>query len=194
MSLAESLGDVYRKVKAYIIMLRHRFSRPKELDWITPSLAIGSDVRDIGYLKAHNINAVVGLQAEHNDDEKKLKDLGLNYLYIPIKDGHPPEQAQIRKMVDWVNGQVAGGHRIYMHCAAGVGRAPTMAMAYLVSIGFTSEEAYTQIKRKHRDTDPSPKQLAAVREYEVATSPKDVLGLGKPNLLSSERGPPDGRA
>ncbi len=192
MTLGEWLGDTYRKIKAYIIMLRHRFSRPSELDWVTTSLAIGSDIRDLDYLKARGVNAIVGLQAEHDDDEKKLKDFGFEYLHLPIRDGHPPEQSQIRAMVEWVNAQVGMGRRIYMHCAAGVGRAPTMAMAYLVSTGFTSEEAHAQIKRIHRDTDPSPKQLEAVRKYEMSTSKQKTPELGKPDLLSRNRRPADG--
>ncbi len=192
MTFAEWLGDIFRKIKAYVIMFRHRFSKPKELDWVTPNLAIGSDIRDIAYLKTHRVSAIVGLQAEHTDNEKKLKQSGIEYLHLPIRDGHPPEQAQIQIMVDWVNNQVGAGRKVYMHCAAGVGRAPTMAMAYLVSIGFTSEEAYLQIKQKHRDTDPSPKQLAAVREYEASTSPREAPPLGKIDLLSQNRRSSDG--
>ncbi len=160
-------------------MIRRRLSRPEELDWITPNLAIGSDIRDINYLKMRSISALIGLQAERPDDERRLQSTGITYLHLPIKDGHAPELAQIQSMVDWVNQQRGMGRKVYMHCAAGVGRAPTMAIAYLVSTGLTVDEAYAQIKRKHPDTDPGPKQFAAVREYEALISSKETPELRK---------------
>lgn len=178
MSLGEWIGDTYRKIKAYFIMLRHNINPPKELDWVTPELAIGSDLRDVGFLKAQGIGAIIGLQAERSDDESKLGSGGIEYLYVPIKDGHAPELSQIQTMVEWINSQHEVKRKVYMHCAAGVGRAPTMAMAYLVSTGLTADQAYTEIKGKHHDTDPGPKQIEAVREYEVLISEEKARPVG----------------
>jgi protein tyrosine phosphatase (PTP) superfamily phosphohydrolase (DUF442 family) len=167
MNLVEWIGDAYRKIKAYFIMLRHNILPPKKLDWITPDLAIGSDIRDLAFLKAQGIGAMIGLQAERSDDESKLRSAGFEYLYLPIKDGRAPELPQIQTMVNWINRQGQTNRKVYMHCAAGVGRAPTMAMAYLVSTGLTSDQALAEIKEKHKDTDPGPRQVEAVREYEA---------------------------
>ncbi len=180
MSIGEQVGDAYRKVKAYFIMLRHRISKPGELDWITPNLAIGYDRRDFDYLKSQGINALIGLQAEHPDDETRLKQEKIDYLYIPIKDGHPPEVQQIQQMVDWINKETTAGHKVYMHCAAGVGRATTMGIAYLVSTGLTVDEAYEAVKSKHHETDPSPRQLDAVRSYLATINGSPSLGKMTP--------------
>lgn len=173
MSRLERLGDLYRKVKAYLIMLRHRLSKSKQLDWITPNLAIGGEIRDLELLRSKGISALINLQAEHNDDETRLRECGMEYLRLPIKDGHAPNINQIQKMVDWVNLQSSQGRKIYMHCAAGVGRAPTMAIAFLISMGFTAEEARIQVKMKHVDTDLGPRQVAATIEYESILNRKE---------------------
>ena len=186
MNLVEWIGDVYRKIKAYFIMLRHNANPPKELDWVTPELAIGSDLRDLGFLKAQGIGAIIGLQAERSDDDIKLRNVGLEYLYLPIKDGRAPELSQIQTMVNWINEQLVEKHKVYMHCAAGVGRAPTMAMAYLVSTGLTAEQALDEIKEKHRDTDPGPRQIEAVREYEALILGEKARPIGEAGSRDSD--------
>ena len=188
MSIAEKVGDAYRKIKAYLIMIRRNINRPKELDWITTDLAIGSDIRDLDFLKQHGISAVVGLQAERSDEESRLRSAGLQYLRVPIKDGHAPELSQIQSMVSWINKQTENGRKVYMHCAAGVGRAPTMGMAYLVSTGLTADQAYEEIKQKHHDTDPSPRQLEAVREYEALISSRKTQTITRPEPSGSDLG------
>src|SRR5712692_2700147 len=167
-------------------MLRHNINPPKELDWVTSELAIGSDLRDLGCLKAHGIGAIVGLQAERSDDESKLRSAGIDYLYLPIKDGHAPELSQIQTMVDWINSERETKRKVYMHCAAGVGRAPTMAIAYLVSTGLTTDQALLKIKEKHRDTDPGPRQIEAVREYEALISEQKVRNIGETGSPDSD--------
>ncbi len=187
-SLLERIGDAYRKIKAYIIMLRRNVNRPKELDWVATDLAIGSDIRDLDFLKRHGISSIVGLQAERLDEESKLRKAGVEYLHVPIKDGHAPELSQIQSMVSWINKQTQNGRKVYMHCAAGVGRAPTMAMAYLVSTGLTADQAFVEIKRKHHDTDPGPRQLEAVREYEALISSEKTQPIGRPGSAGSGMG------
>ncbi len=188
MSIAERIGDAYRKIKAYLIMIRRNINRPQELDWVVPDLAIGSDIRDLDFLKRHGISAIVGLQAERSDEESRLLNAGMEYLHVPIKDGHAPELSQIQSMVDWINKQTQNGRKVYMHCAAGVGRAPTMAMAYLVSTGLTADQAFAEIKLKHHDTDPGPRQLDAVREYEALISSEKARPFERPGSTGSGMG------
>src|SRR5712692_4970325 len=186
MSIAERIGDTYRKIKAYIIMIRRNITRPKELDWVATGLARGSDIRDLDFLRRQGISAVVGLQAERLDEESKLRSAGIEYLRVPIKDGHAPELSQIQSMVSWINKQAENGRKVYMHCAAGVGRAPTMAIAYLVSTGLTADQALLRIKEKHRDTDPGPRQIEAVREYEALISEQKVRNIGETGSPDSD--------
>ncbi len=177
MNLGDWIGDTYRKIKAYFIMLRHNITPPQTLDWVTPELAIGGDLRNLDFLKAQGIGAIIGLQAERSDDAGKIRRAEMEYLHIPIKDGHAPVQSQIQSMIDWINRERGIGRKVYMHCAAGVGRAPTMAIAYLVSTGLTTDQAVAEIKEKHHDTDPSPRQVDAVRQYEAELTTKDVQAM-----------------
>ncbi len=188
MTFGERIGDAYRKIKAYFIMIRRNINRPKELDWVTTYLAIGSDIRDIEFLRRHGISAIVGLQAERLDEESKIHSAGMEYLRVPIKDGHAPELSQIQTMVIWINKQTENGRKVYMHCAAGVGRAPTMAMAFLVSTGLTTDQAFTEIKQKHHDTGPGPRQLEAVREYEAFISSERTQPIRRSESVGSDLG------
>jgi protein-tyrosine phosphatase len=55
---------------------------------------------------------------------------------------------------------------VYVHCGSGVGRAPTMAAAYLVSEGYTLEEAIDMIQQVRPFVRILPEQLVRLREYE----------------------------
>jgi protein-tyrosine phosphatase len=60
---------------------------------------------------------------------------------------------------------IQNGGRVYVHCAGGVGRAPTMAAAYLVSTGLATEEAWALIRRKRPFIKPTEAQRAALEQF-----------------------------
>ncbi|MFW6082850.1 MAG: protein-tyrosine phosphatase family protein, partial [Chloroflexota bacterium] len=54
---------------------------------------------------------------------------------------------------------------VYVHCGSGVGRAPTLAAAYLVFTGLTPSEAWAKIRRTRPFILPRPRQIARVAEF-----------------------------
>jgi protein-tyrosine phosphatase len=62
--------------------------------------------------------------------------------------------------------QVTGaGKSVYVHCGAGVGRAATMAAAYLVSQGQSPEQAWAAIRKKRSFIKPSPAQVEQLERF-----------------------------
>ncbi|MBE9506635.1 MAG: dual specificity protein phosphatase family protein, partial [Chloroflexi bacterium] len=61
--------------------------------------------------------------------------------------------------------EVAQGGGIYVHCGAGVGRAATMAAAYLVSTGLTPDQAWARIREVRPFIRPKPVQIAQIERF-----------------------------
>jgi protein-tyrosine phosphatase len=70
-------------------------------------------------------------------------------VWFPVHDLHPPPDEQGRALVDDLVVRLRGGDGLVVHCAAGIGRAGTTAVAVLVALGMPLEQALTHV-RSHR--------------------------------------------
>ena len=79
---------------------------------------------------------------------------------MPIQDFGIPTIAQMRKALDALDAAVAGGHTVYVHCYAGIGRTGTVVGCYLVRHGWSGQEALDEIVALRRglgsEAQPSP--------------------------------------
>ena len=121
---------------------------PMEYSIITENLYVGMqpdlDLKD--ELAALGITASVNLRDEYDDEVHGLT--FSRYCYLPTVDEKPPVLEDLQKGVDFIADVIDQGGKVYIHCAAGVGRAPTMAAAYLISQGFEVEDAIRTIHQK----------------------------------------------
>lgn len=128
---------------------------------ILPRLFIGSHPRtidDIERLRREaGITAVLNI---HTDDDMRAANLDWpplkkHYKTSPIVLRRAPmieEQVELRaKLCDCIRALdqlLAEGHTVYLHCTAGIGRAPTVAIGYLhTCLGWDLEEAIEHVKR-----------------------------------------------
>ncbi|MGH9139081.1 MAG: fused DSP-PTPase phosphatase/NAD kinase-like protein [Acidimicrobiales bacterium] len=66
------------------------------------------------------------------DDPARLAAMGIDYLHLPVKDGHVPSPETVRRLVDAIDG--ADG-LVYVHCGGGVGRSAAAQAAYVDARG-----------------------------------------------------------
>ena len=132
---------------------------------ITPHLWVGGQMRAGGWrwLTAHGVTATVNLRAEHDDRACGVPEDG--YLWLPTVDDHAPTPEHFHAGVEFIRRIVAQGGVVYVHCASGVGRAPTLAAAYLVSTGMSVEQAIETIRRVRPFVKLTPEQLSALRRF-----------------------------
>ncbi len=132
----------------YNVINRWLIDRPaRSLSQITPQLFVGGQFRRRGWrvLQRWGITAVVNLRSEF--DDRRLK-IGLEqYLYIPTDDDQTPGLDELQQGAEFIAGEIRRGGKVYVHCGSGVGRAPTMAAAYLVSLGHAPGEAWEIIRQ-----------------------------------------------
>ncbi len=70
-------------------------------------------------------------------------------VWFPIHDLHAPPVDEARPFLTDLVTRVRGGERLIVHCAAGIGRAGTTAVAMLVLSGWPLDDALTHV-RAHR--------------------------------------------
>lgn len=92
---------------------------------------------------------------------------GAAYLWLPIQDMHAPTEQQFLMGIAFINAAVQSGHKVYVHCKNGHGRAPTMVAGYLISNGMTTDEAIALIMRKRPEAHLQAEQRDALRQFEA---------------------------
>jgi protein tyrosine phosphatase (PTP) superfamily phosphohydrolase (DUF442 family) len=132
---------------------------------ITPHLHVGGQYRRRGWkrLAARGITAVVNLRIEFDDAAVGIAPP--RYLFLPAVDNTPPTLEQLHEGCTFMAQEIARGGGVYVHCGAGIGRAPTMAAAYLVSTGMTSEQAWDSIRAVRPFIRPNPGQVAQTEHF-----------------------------
>jgi len=112
--------------------------------FVIDALAVGEypTPEDAPWLRRHAaISAVVSLQDDVDLERKGLSLQDLNRAYaaerirferIAVPDGDADGlRARLDESVALIARLIAGGDRVYLHCNAGLNRAPTVAIAYL---------------------------------------------------------------
>ena len=133
---------------------------------VTDHLFVGPQYREKGlkHLEKEGIHAVVNLRIEKDDAV-----LGLapkHYCYLPTIDDDAPSVEHLHEGISFITRQISAGEKVYIHCGAGVGRAPTMAAAYLMSTGISLDEALSKIKKVRPFIYIMPVQMKQLRHLE----------------------------
>jgi atypical dual specificity phosphatase len=129
---------------------------------ITDYLLVGEYPRahDIEWLGSeHRVTAIHNLQ---DDEDLRINALdiaalreasarhGIKHVRTPIQDGSADDMAdRLRAALEDLAILVGANERVYLHCNAGLNRAPTLAIAYLRAHGGMSlDEALAHVKRR----------------------------------------------
>lgn len=132
---------------------------------VTDQVYVGEQFSARGWeaLYRAGVRTVVNMRAEFDD-----RDLGIDiptYCHLPTVDWTAPSMEHLREGVRVIAEAVARGEKVYVHCMSGMGRAPIMAAAYLVSTGMTPEDALAAIQAVRSFVEPNAAQRARLREF-----------------------------
>lgn len=138
---------------------------------VAPWLIVGPALPAADYqiLLNHGVTHVLDLRREASDDADAMERLGLHWRRVPIDDRAAPTDAQWEEIENWC---AAIGRReprsvppatLYVHCQGGLGRAPAIAIALLMSRGFTLSEAYRLVLAARHGALPTASQEAWLR-------------------------------
>jgi len=136
---------------------------------VMPGLYVGGQIDAAGWrwLSGKGISADVNMRIEHDDLAHGIEPEA--YIWLPTVDDEAPSLDQLRSGVAFIARSVEQGRSVYVHCASGVGRAPTMAAAYLVSSGKSLDQALVQIQTVRPFIKITPPQLEILEQFESET-------------------------
>ncbi|MCY3779447.1 MAG: dual specificity protein phosphatase family protein [Chloroflexi bacterium] len=142
-----------------------------ELSEITPKLLLGGQhYYKKGYRRMldYGITAIVNMRKEHSDEKKGIA--GERHLQLATTDNTPPSVEDLMRGVDFIDDEINRGGKVYIHCAVGCGRAPTMTAAYLISTGDAPEQALRRIKQVRPFINLTKRQKRVLDEFAAAWS------------------------
>jgi len=127
------------------------------MDWIRPHLALGRFVEAQAPPAA--VDALLCVA-----EEKDLDPGSRAYGRVPLVDMHPIPVDLLVEAVAWIRDHIAE-HRILVFCNEGVGRSPSVVVAYLcVAEGLDYHSAVAEVARHRPGIAPLPGLMVDVAE------------------------------
>ena len=142
------------------------------LNWdeITPRIVIGScpmtpsdidrihrKARTSALLSLQHEECLAAFRIDYPAQRRYGERLGLTMARCPIRDFDPPDmRRRLPTATRRLTALIAQGHRVYVHCTAGIGRAPLTVLAYLTFVeGRSLEQASALLARERRCAAPN---------------------------------------
>jgi protein-tyrosine phosphatase len=140
-----------------------------DMTWVTGRIAVGG-----GIWTAENMTAVARAGVTHIldmqiefDDTALAAPHNIVVLWNPVDDDFQPKPPQVfQRGVDFgLEALDQEGTKVFIHCAAGVHRAPMMALALLCSLSWKLEDAQILIETKRPVVDFAHVYVDSVKRF-----------------------------
>lgn len=140
-----------------------------DMTWVTERVALGGGIwnaRNMAELVQAGVTHVVNMQLEF-DDRPLAEPLGVRVLWNPTDDDFLPKPPELLKRgVDFALGALDDPEaKVYVHCAAGVHRAPMMTLAVLCAMEWEIEGAMVLIETRRPVVDFADVYVESVRRF-----------------------------
>jgi protein-tyrosine phosphatase len=140
-----------------------------DMTWVTDRIAVGggiwTDDKMMEVVDA-GITHIIDMQIEW-DDTRMAAPYGVKVLWNPTDDdfrAKPPELFQ--RGVEFALAALDDAEtRLFIHCAAGVHRAPMMTLAVLRAMGFALDDAMEMIQSRRSAVDFADVYVHSVEEF-----------------------------
>ena len=140
-----------------------------DITWLTDRIAVGGGIwssDNMASVARTGVTHVIDMQIEF-DDTPLGEEYGVEVLWNPTDDDFDAKPAALfQRGVQFAQSALDDpGSKLFIHCAAGVHRAPMMALAILGSMGWTIEDAMRLIERRRPVADFAEVYVRSVEEF-----------------------------
>jgi len=148
-----------------------------DITWVTDRIAIGGGIwleDKMGEVAAAGVTHVIDMQVEF-DDTPLAQPYGIEVLWNPVDDDFQPKPPEVfQRGVEFALAALEqAGAKLFVHCAAGVHRAPMMTLAILRAMGWTLDDAKHLIQSRRYNVDFADVYVRSVenfmRDYVIAS-------------------------
>jgi protein-tyrosine phosphatase len=161
--------DLFWKIRAgrNVRLTRRRVGM--DITWVTERIAVGGGIwtaENMAAVSRTGITHIIDMQIEF-DDTPLAAPYGIVVCWNPIDDDFEPKPADVfRRGVDFALSSLENQDaKLFIHCAAGVHRAPMMALALLAVLGWTVEDAMDLIEGRRPAADFADVYVRSVEKF-----------------------------
>jgi protein-tyrosine phosphatase len=140
-----------------------------DMTWLTDRIAVGGGIWTADNMAAvarAGVTHIIDMQIEF-DDTPLAEPHGIDVLWNPTDDDFEPKPPELfqRGVEFGLAALDEAGTKVFIHCAAGVHRAPMMALALLGAMGWKVGEAAELIGKRRSVADFADVYLESVTEF-----------------------------
>jgi protein-tyrosine phosphatase len=140
-----------------------------DMSWVTDRIAVGGGIWNavrMAEVAQAGVTHVIDMQIEF-DDTPLAGPHGIEVLWNPVDDDFLPKPPELfQKGVDFaLTALEQDGSKLLIHCAAGVHRAPMMALAVLGALGWELDDACNLIQTRRYAADFAPVYVRSVEDF-----------------------------
>jgi protein-tyrosine phosphatase len=140
-----------------------------DMTWVTDQIAVGGGIWHEGNMVEvvrEGITHIIDMQIEF-DDTRLAEPYGVPVLWNPTEDDFKPKTPELfQRGVDFAMEALEDPEaKVFIHCAAGVHRAPMMALAVLRAQGWSLLDAVKVIEEKRDVVDFADVYVLSVQEF-----------------------------
>ena len=140
-----------------------------DITWLTDRIAVGGGIwsaENMAKVAEAGITHVIDMQIEF-DDTPLGKEFGIEVLWNPTDDDFEFKPAALfRRGVEFAESALQKeDSKIFIHCAAGVHRAPMMSLAVLGSMGWSLDDAMELIEVRRPVADFADVYVESVEKF-----------------------------
>jgi len=140
-----------------------------DITWLTERVAVGGGIwraENMAEVAEAGVTHIIDMQIEFDDTALAAKH-GIEVLWNPTDDDFEPKPAQLfERGVEFAEAALElEDAKLFIHCAAGVHRAPMMALAVLGSMGWSLPDAMELIQGRRPVADFADVYVRSVEEF-----------------------------
>jgi protein-tyrosine phosphatase len=140
-----------------------------DITWLTERIAVGGGIwstSNMEVLARAGITHIIDMQIEF-DDTPLAVDYDIEVLWNPTDDDFTFKPAALfRRGVEFAEAALQkDGTKLFIHCAAGVHRAPMMTLAVLCSMGWSLNDAMELIEGRRPVADFADVYVESVEKF-----------------------------
>ena len=140
-----------------------------DLTWVTDQIAVGGGIwneANMIEVVREGVTHINDMQIEF-DDTCLAEPYGVRVLWNPTDDDFRPKSPELfQRGVDFALEALEDrGSKLFIHCAAGVHRAPMMTLALLRAQGWSLVDAIMEIENKRDVVDFADVYVQSVQDF-----------------------------
>jgi protein-tyrosine phosphatase len=140
-----------------------------DMSWVTGRIAVGGGIwtaENMTQIARAEVTHIIDMQIEFDDTSLALPH-GIGVLWNPIEDDFQPKSPEVfQRGVDFaLEALDQPGTKLFVHCAAGVHRAPMMTLAILCSLSWKLEDALRLIEARRPVVDFADVYVNSVKRF-----------------------------